>query len=93
MSEYDRVDEGEVTATWERTHKNDERTRVAAVNVAGAYLVLAVDVGRNGREVLAEELVATTLTTEEAEERAKSWIDENPKGIQGDSVLGGLLGG
>lgn len=91
MSEYDEVDEGDVVASWKRTHKNDEQTWVSIAQVAGKYLVVVVDVDRYGREVLDEEIVATTYTDEEAREKAKSWMDENPKGLGGGG-LGGLLG-
>lgn len=93
MTEYDRVDDTEVVAAWERTHKTDEWTRVAVVDVSGTYLVLAVDVDRFGREVIDEKLVATTLTADEAEKRAENWMEENPKGVAGDGPLASLFGG
>ena len=92
MGEWERVEECQVVAAWERTHKNDERTHVAVVGVVGAYLVLAVDVDRFGREVIDEQLVDATLTADEAEQRAENWMEENPKGVKGDGALASLFG-
>jgi len=87
---YDAVD-GEVLEAWSKTHQNDEETHVVVVEVGQTYLALAMDVGVDG-DVIQSELIASSLTDSEAVERARRWLDQNKKGIKGDSVLGGLLG-
>lgn len=90
MTEYETVD-GDVVEAWTRTHKTDEQTAVAVVDVDEIYLAVAMDIDPEG-DVIATELIDSALTDSEAVERAKRWIDDNPKGIKGDSALGGLLG-
>lgn len=91
MTEYEDLEDGEVVGMWETVHRNDERTRVLVLDAGFSHLVLAVDLDESGREVIAEQLVTTTRTREEATERAMDWMEENPKGIK-TSGLGGLLG-
>jgi hypothetical protein len=83
--------DADVVASWSRTHQNDEETHVAVLDLGESFLVLAVDLGVEG-DVIASEVAATSLTEQEAEQRAQRWLDENPKGIKGDGALAGLLG-
>lgn len=90
MSEYEPAD-GEVLAAWSRTHKNDEETRVTVVDVGGSFLAFAADLDTSG-EVIAAEFIDSSLTYNEAVERAQRWNEENPKGIKGDGLIGSLFG-
>lgn len=92
MSDYERESEdAKALAAWKKTHKNDDETFVYVVDVGGTYLASAVDTDADGN-VLASEIVATSLTRDEAIERADRWCEKNPKGVKGDGALASLLG-
>ena len=87
---YDAVD-GELLEAWSTTHQTDEETHVAVVDVGETYFAIAVDVDVEG-EVIDAELIDSAFTDDEAVERARRWLENNPKGIKGDGGLAGLLG-
>lgn len=89
-TEYERTN-GDVLTTWAREHKNGDETHVAVHATGDYYLAIAADVDADGDPV-ASHLIASTLTPTEAEERAYTWMAENPKGVKSGSGLGGLLG-
>jgi hypothetical protein len=91
MSEYDEVEDVDVLAAWSRTHKNDDETHVHVVDVGETYLATAVDLDGEGN-VLASETVSTSVTPDEAVERARRWCEKNPKGVKGDGALASLIG-
>jgi len=89
--EYPEIDSADLLSAWSTTHQNDDETHVVALDVGETSLAMAVDVDGAG-DVLESELIASTVTDDEAVERARRWIDDNPKGIQGDGPLASLLG-
>ena len=91
MSDYEEIEDAEVLAAWSTTHKNDDETHVVVFEVGETYLATAVDVDVDGN-VLASETVATSVTPDEAVERARRWTEKNPKGVKGDGALASLLG-
>lgn len=89
---YELVDEDVGTdAAWRKEHQNGDETVVTLVEVKDRYLLLAMDFDDSGH-VLAAEVVNETMTPEEGESKAQLWCDENPKGVQGDGLIGSLVG-
>jgi len=88
---YQRIENPEALAAWKRIYRTDERTLVTVLEVGDTHLVTAVDIDRTG-DVLASETVGSSHTPAEAVEIARTWIGENPKGIQGNGLLASLFG-
>lgn len=88
---FQRVQNPQAVAAWERTHKTDEKTLVAVLQVGETHVVTAVDVDTTN-DVLASETVGSAHTPAEAVQIAQTWINEHPKGIKGDGALASLLG-
>ena len=89
--EYPEIDSADLLSAWSTTHQNDDETHVVALDVGETSLAMAVDVDGEGN-VLASETVATSVTPDEAVERARRWCEKNPKGVKGDGALASLLG-
>lgn len=72
----------EAVHTYGRVHGNGEQTHVSILSCGSDhYVAVAYDVDPGDFEPIAAECVAYDPTLEGAVERAKRWMERNPKGV------------
>lgn len=84
------------TEGWQRVHANGERTNVYVLPMGERYVAVAVDVNPMEYEGVASEILGYAPTETDAEQRAKNWMENNPKGVAakgGSGTFGKLLTG
>lgn len=86
---YTETDET-VHDTYRRVHANGEQTHVVILSAGSNYHVaVAYDIDPAEVEPVGGECIAYDPTLEGARERARRWMERNPKGVLGESESGG----
>lgn len=79
-----------VLDTYRRVHGNGEQTHVAVLSAGESrYVAVAYDIDPVELAPGAAECVAYDPTLEGVRERARRWMERNPKGVIGDAEDGG----